>query len=83
MPNKNYINGRRHEYAVRDHWKQHGYTALRSAGSHSPYDVVALKPYNHVAEPYINKYTRRGVEYTEYVTPVIGYAIQCKRRKLK
>jgi Holliday junction resolvase len=44
MPNRNYINGRRKEYKVVHAFKDKGFTALRSAGSHSPIDVVAINP---------------------------------------
>jgi hypothetical protein len=79
MPNKNYINGRRFEYKVRDAYKALGYVALRSAGSHSPYDVIALEAHG---EPEVITSTVRGVSYTYYRTPITGFAIQCKRRKL-
>jgi hypothetical protein len=84
MPNKNYINGRAHEYRVRNQWAAKGYTALRSAGSHSPYDVVAVIPLNgpHTTTEVMTT-TVKGVEYVQYVTPITGYAIQCKRRKVK
>ena len=81
MPNRNYITGRRYEYKVRDTWREKGYTAFRSAGSHSPYDVVALGlDNNHDAWEEVS--IVKGVEYRQIITPVIGYAIQCKRRKL-
>jgi hypothetical protein len=79
VPNKNYINGRAHEYRVRNEWAAKGYTALRSAGSHSPYDVVAVKP---ISLTQVETTVSKGVEYTTYITEVTGYAIQCKRRKL-
>ena len=79
MPNKNYITGRRFEYKVRDEWRAKGYVALRSAGSHSPYDVIALQPRD---ESSVHIEIHRGIEYRTIVTPITGYAIQCKRRKL-
>jgi hypothetical protein len=42
MPNKNYIKGRRFEYEIRDNLKKAGYFVIRSAGSHSPVDLIAL-----------------------------------------
>ncbi len=43
MPNKNYIKGRRKEYAICNKLKEQGYhIAQRSAGSHSPIDVFAI-----------------------------------------
>jgi hypothetical protein len=79
MPNKNYINGRAHEYKVRDEYRARGFTVARSAGSHSPFDVYAVTP---SGDPVRTTRIVRGVEYTEYITPITGYAIQCKRRKL-
>ena len=43
MPNKNYQKGRRKEYAVVKRYKEMGYDiAQRTAGSHSPFDVIAI-----------------------------------------
>lgn len=43
MPNKNYIRGRAFEYRVVDKVKKMGYTTVfRSAGSHSPWDVIGI-----------------------------------------
>ena len=42
MPNKNYIKGRRKEYYIKDKFQMLGYLCFRSAGSHSPVDVVAI-----------------------------------------
>jgi len=44
MPNKNYIKGRRKEYAIVNKLKAESFIAQRSAGSHSPFDVVAIHP---------------------------------------
>lgn len=46
MPNRNYINGRQHEYRVLREAKARGCIALRSAGSHSPVDVVIIDTFN-------------------------------------
>ena len=43
MPNKNYLRGVRLEREVIAIFKAAGYQALRTAGSHSPYDVVIWK----------------------------------------
>ena len=43
MPNKNYKRGRTLEYDVKALLEQGGYTVVRSAGSHSPFDLVAVK----------------------------------------
>lgn len=43
MPNKNYLKGRRKEYAVCDLFKKKGYDIVqRTAGSHSPFDIIAI-----------------------------------------
>jgi Holliday junction resolvase len=42
MPNKNYVNGRRKEYKLVHALKEKGFIAFRSAGSHSPFDVVGV-----------------------------------------
>ena len=41
--NKNYIQGRNFEYEVCNIFKEKGFTAIRTAGSHSPYDVILVK----------------------------------------
>ena len=42
MPNKNYVKGRRKEYKIRRQLQDKQYIAFRSAGSHSPVDVVGI-----------------------------------------
>lgn len=42
MPNRNYEKGRRKEYKVVHQEKDKGCIAFRSAGSHSPVDVVSI-----------------------------------------
>jgi Holliday junction resolvase len=42
MPNKKYIKGRRKEYKIVNEAKQNGFISFRSAGSHSPIDVVVI-----------------------------------------
>lgn len=43
MPNRNYINGRRKEYAIIKELKERGFNiAQRTAGSHSPIDVFGI-----------------------------------------
>lgn len=46
MPNKNYVNGRRKEYKLINIAKQGGCLSFRSAGSHSPIDVVIIDKKN-------------------------------------
>jgi hypothetical protein len=41
--NIRYIKGRRLEYKVKKELEKNGYIVIRSAGSHSPFDLVALK----------------------------------------
>lgn len=43
MPNLRYNAGRRFEYQVRDFLRSKGWWVLRSAGSKSPCDLVALR----------------------------------------
>ncbi len=43
MPNKNYIRGVALEREVVKIFKEAGWDAVRTAGSHSPYDVVLTK----------------------------------------
>lgn len=42
MPNKNYIRGRQFEYRVKKDLEDKGYIVVRSAGSKSPFDLVAI-----------------------------------------
>lgn len=41
--------GRRMEYEAMTRWRMKGYTPVRSAGSHGPWDICAVKD-NHVVE---------------------------------
>lgn len=43
MKNKNYLRGVRLEREVQEIFRKAGYIALRTAGSHSPWDVVLVK----------------------------------------
>lgn len=45
MSNKNYESGRRFEYRVRDYLEAKGYLVMRTAGSHSPFDLIATTYY--------------------------------------
>lgn len=42
MTNKKYAQGRYAEYAVRNFFKKEGYSSWRTAGSHGPFDVIAV-----------------------------------------
>ena len=42
MPNAKYISGRTFEYKVKSFLEGQGYFVVRSAGSHSPVDLVAV-----------------------------------------
>lgn len=44
MPNKNYIKGRRKEYKYVKLLRDKGFIAQRTAGSHSPFDVIGINP---------------------------------------
>ena len=44
MPNPRYESGRRFEYRQRDAWRERGYEVMRTAGSHGPYDLIAVHP---------------------------------------
>jgi len=44
MPNKNYIKGRKKEYKIVNDEKSKGRISFRSAGSHSPIDIVSIDP---------------------------------------
>ncbi len=49
MGNKNYIKGRNKEYRIVHEEKENGADiAFRSAGSHSPIDVVSINTLTHV-----------------------------------
>ena len=42
MPNKAYIKGRRKEYRIVAQERKKGRLAVRTAGSHSPFDVISI-----------------------------------------
>ena len=44
MPNRKYEKGRRKEWKIVKEEKEKGAIAFRSAGSHSPVDVVSISP---------------------------------------
>ena len=47
MPNSNYIKGRKKEYKIRNEYISLGYDIVqRTAGSHSPIDVIAIDKHN-------------------------------------
>lgn len=48
MPNPNYIAGRAFEYKRMAHWRDKGHVVLRMAGSHGPFDLVAIRPGDNV-----------------------------------
>lgn len=44
MPNRNYIKGRKKEYKIVKEFKDKGYDIVqRTAGSRSPFDVIAIR----------------------------------------
>lgn len=44
MPNRNYIAGRSFEYKTKRLLEEGGYLVIRAAGSHGPYDLMAIHP---------------------------------------
>ena len=45
MPNKQYVKGRKKEYWIVKNLRRKGYEIVqRTAGSHSPIDVIAINP---------------------------------------
>ena len=50
MPNANYIKGRRKEYEIMNDAKAKGLIAVRTAGSHGPFDVIIIHPYAKIIE---------------------------------
>lgn len=42
MTNKNYESGRRFEYRVKQYLEKYGFLVMRTAGSHSPFDLMAV-----------------------------------------
>lgn len=48
MPNKNYISGRRREYAIKHALEDEGMICMRTAGSHSQFDLIALNQSENV-----------------------------------
>lgn len=42
MTNRNYVAGRALEYRRKAHYAEHCDTVLRTAGSHGPFDLIAL-----------------------------------------
>jgi len=47
MSNPNYVKGRKKEYKLLHQYKKLGFIAIRSAGSHSPIDIIAINPISH------------------------------------
>jgi hypothetical protein len=47
MPNKNYNNGRRREYFIKHKLEAKNLLVLRTRGSHSPFDLIAIDTINH------------------------------------
>ncbi len=41
--NKNYLRGRRFEYAAKKYLEDKGWIVMRTAGSHGPFDIIAIK----------------------------------------
>jgi predicted RNA binding protein YcfA (HicA-like mRNA interferase family) len=43
MPNKRYISGRNMEYRIINKLKKNNWLTIRTSGSHSPFDIIAIK----------------------------------------
>ncbi|MFN3075966.1 MAG: hypothetical protein ABT940_03610 [Alphaproteobacteria bacterium] len=43
MPNNSYLRGRRLEWAIQNLFKSHGYSAMRTSGSHGFADVIVTR----------------------------------------
>lgn len=44
----NYARGRNKEYRIMRYWRGRGCLAIRSAGSHTPVDVIVINPYDKI-----------------------------------
>ena len=64
MPNKNYEKGRRKEYKVCENLKKEGFPIVqRTAGSHSPFDIIAVDLKNRIiklVQVKSGKYSRKA-----------------------
>ena len=47
MSNPNYVAGRNYEYRIKKMYEMTGFEVCRTAGSHSNFDLIAIKP-NHI-----------------------------------
>jgi predicted RNA binding protein YcfA (HicA-like mRNA interferase family) len=43
MPNRKYISGRNMEYRIINKLKKNNWLTIRSSGSHTPFDIIAIK----------------------------------------
>jgi Holliday junction resolvase len=50
MPNKNYVKGANFEREVKKFYESLGYLVFRTAGSHSPADLIAFPPLKDMKE---------------------------------
>ncbi len=82
MPNANYLRGRRYEYEVKKRWTSETHKALRTAGSHGAYDIIAYDV-RELGKVETTREVRRGYEYISYITPLRGFGIQCKVKKIR
>lgn len=78
MPNRNYVNGRSFEYRVRDLFEAKGYFVMRSAGSRTPVDLVALKD----GEILLIQCKRHGVIGSEDINILRAVSLQCSGKAL-
>lgn len=50
MPNKNYVKGANFEREIKKKYESWGYFVVRTAGSHSPADLIAFPPLGMISE---------------------------------
>lgn len=85
MPNKNYVKGRAFEYKVKEVYQQAGYLVFRTAGSHSPADLIAFPPLSKIVEwqPLLiqcktGKSPMSKTEIKELMTVAVNYGLRAK-----
>jgi Holliday junction resolvase len=58
--NRNYVNGRATEYRAKKELEKDGYTVIRAAGSHGPWDLIAMQGDTGVRCIQIKKVAKEG-----------------------
>jgi len=63
VPNKNYIRGRQFEYRVKKELEMLNDLVMRTAGSHSPFDLIAVtKTHIHLVQCKNHKPSKEDIE---------------------